>query len=50
MRDLSGNDLGIPLSNWGCTNVGCPGDIDNDGDTDQVDLGILLAHWGEGCL
>ena len=24
----------------------CPGDITGDGDTDQVDLGILLALWG----
>ena len=24
----------------------CPGDIDGDGRTDQVDLGILLADWG----
>ena len=26
-----------------------PGDVDRDGDTDHSDLGILLAHWGEGC-
>jgi len=24
----------------------CPGDLDGDGDTDQTDLGILLADWG----
>jgi hypothetical protein len=24
----------------------CPGDLDGDGDTDQSDLGILLAAWG----
>jgi len=24
----------------------CPGDLDGDGDTDQSDLGILLADWG----
>ena len=24
----------------------CPGDVDGDGDTDQSDLGILLADWG----
>jgi hypothetical protein len=23
----------------------CPGDLDGDGDTDQADLGILLADW-----
>ncbi len=26
-----------------------PVDPTDDGDTDQADLGILLAHWGEGC-
>ena len=25
---------------------GCAGDIDGDGDTDQSDLGVLLAAWG----
>jgi hypothetical protein len=25
---------------------GCAGDLDGDGDTDQGDLGILLADWG----
>jgi agmatine deiminase len=24
----------------------CPGDLDGDNDTDQADLGILLADWG----
>jgi len=24
----------------------CPGDLDCDGDTDQSDLGVLLADWG----
>jgi hypothetical protein len=42
-------DLGIFLSNWGCTGKGCSGDIDGDGDTDHGDLGILLGQWGEGC-
>jgi hypothetical protein len=42
-------DLGILLTDWGCTGGGCPGDCDGDGDTDQADLGILLTHWGEGC-
>ena len=26
--------------------IGCAGDLDGDGDTDQADLGILLADWG----
>ena len=53
--DLNGDgcvdhaDLGILLSDWGCTGGDCPGDCDFDGDTDHSDLGILLAHWGEGC-
>jgi hypothetical protein len=53
--DLNGDgcvdqaDLGILLTDWGCTGGGCPGDIDYDGDTDHADLGIMLAHWGEGC-
>ena len=24
----------------------CPGDLDGDDDTDQSDLGMLLASWG----
>jgi hypothetical protein len=27
----------------------CSGDLNGDGCVDQADLGILLAHWGEGC-
>jgi hypothetical protein len=26
--------------------LGCVGDLDGDGDTDQADLGILMADWG----
>jgi len=25
------------------------GDVEGDANTDQADLGILLADWGEGC-
>jgi hypothetical protein len=42
-------DLGILLSDWGCTGGNCPGDCDGDGNTGHSDLGILLAHWGQGC-
>jgi hypothetical protein len=30
----------------------CPGDLDGDNDTDQSDLGILLADYGctSGCV
>jgi hypothetical protein len=35
---------------WEVYNVGlaagCTGDVDGDGDTDQADLGMLLADWG----
>jgi len=27
-----------------------PGDLNGGGCVDQADLGILLAHLGEGCL
>ncbi len=30
-------------------NVGCPSDIDHDGDIDLSDLAELLAHYGETC-
>jgi hypothetical protein len=43
------SDLGILLTDWGCTGGDCPGDADGDGDTDHSDLGVVLAHWGEGC-
>lgn len=41
-------DLGILLTDWGCTGGECPGDLDGDGDTDQADLGVLLPDWGCG--
>ena len=33
------------LAKWGCPAPPCPGDIDGDGDTDQSDLGLLLASY-----
>jgi len=39
-------DLGILLSDWGCSGGDCPGDLDGDGETGQSDLGILLGDWG----
>ena len=44
--DVDHSDLGILLSDWGCTGDDCPGDADGDGDTDQGDLAVLLAHFG----
>ena len=29
--------------------VGCPTDVDDDGDTDLADLAELLGHYGESC-
>jgi len=43
-------DSGFMASPWSeemvCEYDHCEGDITGDGDTDQVDLGILLALWG----
>ena len=30
-----------------CLDIVCDGDLDNDGDTDQADLGILLSAYGD---
>ena len=46
--DTDHADLGILLSDWGCTGGDCPGDLDGDGNTGQGDLGVLLADWGCG--
>jgi hypothetical protein len=43
------HDLPVLLDEWRCTGADCPGDADGDGDTDQADLGLLLAYWGEVC-
>ena len=42
---VSGKDLGILLSQWGCIGE-CPGDLDGNGLVDGSDMGILLAGWG----
>jgi len=42
----------VLLEDWGCTGGepgDSPGDADLDGDTDQGDLAILLANWGNVC-
>ncbi len=41
------------VCNFNCPSAGCVGDLDGDGDTDQSDLGILLAAYnlnGDGDL
>jgi hypothetical protein len=45
-------DLGLLLSNYGCTaGAGaCSADLDGDGKTGQADLGILLSAYGTSCL
>jgi hypothetical protein len=44
--DTDQGDLGVLLSDWGCTGGDCVGDLNGDGNTDQADLGVLLADWG----
>ena len=54
VRYTYSNRLDMAISNWddGVGNyvyynqLFCPGDLDGDDDTDQADLGILLADWG----
>jgi hypothetical protein len=45
---MTGGSLELTGGFWviGSTGATCPGDLDGDGDTDQGDLGILLADWG----
>lgn len=45
--DLS--DLGVLLSDYGCTGGNCPGDTDGDGNTDLSDLGVVLSAYGTSC-
>lgn len=42
-------DLGVLLSDYGCTGGSCPGDTDGDGDTDLSDLGTVLSVFGSSC-
>lgn len=44
--DVDRSDLGILLSDYGCSGGQCLGDVDHDGDTDQSDLGNLVGDWG----
>jgi len=41
--------LAAAIPSWAQGPKGIPGDLDGDGCVGQSDLGILLAHWGEGC-
>ena len=47
---MTGGDFELTGGFWVETivAVSCEGDLDGDGDTDQADLGILLADWGCG--
>ncbi|MFO0838848.1 MAG: hypothetical protein U1D55_10000 [Phycisphaerae bacterium] len=45
-RTINETDLAIMLYYW---NQGPGGDINRDGDTDEADLGLLLANWGTVC-
>ena len=42
----AGGQVANRIAAWTGCPAGCPGDLDGDGDTDQADLGILLADWG----
>jgi hypothetical protein len=42
---ITGADLGILLSQWGCT-ASCNSDVDSSGLVDGADLGIVLSAWG----
>jgi hypothetical protein len=45
---MTGGDFELTGGFWVETigETPCEGDLDGDGDTDQSDLGILLADWG----
>jgi hypothetical protein len=45
---MTGGDFELTGGFWVETiiEMPCDGDLDGDGDTDQSDLGILLADWG----
>ncbi len=50
---MTGGDFALTGGFWVVpVEAGCAGDLDGDGDTDQADLGILLADWGctGGCV
>ncbi len=50
-RDVDLSDLGLLLSDYGCSSASptCSGDADRDNDTDLSDLGIVLAAFGVPC-
>jgi hypothetical protein len=55
--DLDGDQVpDLAVANSGSDNVpvllnqsAIPGELNGDACVDQADLGILLAHWAEGC-
>lgn len=40
-------DVNLPFAQQECCKSGCEGDVNGDGRTDQSDLGILLANFGQ---
>jgi hypothetical protein len=42
-------DLLVFLSDFGCVNMPCPGDANNNGTTNIEDLLVLLAAFDEPC-
>jgi len=44
---MTGGDFELTGGFWALpAEPGCRGDLDGDSDTDQADLGTLLADWG----
>ncbi len=48
--DIDLSDLGILLSDYGCTEGPCAGDADGSGSTNLSDLGIVLSGYGLPCF
>lgn len=43
---ISGSDLTIILSQWGCRGEKCEGDLNDDGVVSGADLTVILSNWG----
>ena len=43
---VSGSDLTIILSQWGCRGEQCEGDLNDDGVINGADLTVILSNWG----
>ena len=43
---VSGSDLTVILSQWGCRGEQCEGDLNDDGVINGADLTVILSNWG----